>query len=79
LIATYGYRDLPYGIKVMFSYDGGKSWSEGKYIYSNDISGDLGYPSTVELRDGSLLTVFYAHIDHDGEAVILAQKWRLEK
>lgn len=77
LIATYGYRSLPYGIKVMFSYDSGKSWCEGKYLYSNDISGDLGYPSTVELPDGSLLTVFYAKLDHDGEALILAQKWCL--
>jgi hypothetical protein len=77
LIATYGYRKLPYGIKVMFSYDGGKSWGEEKYLYSNDISGDLGYPSTVELLDGSLLTVFYAKLDHDGEALILAQKWCL--
>ena len=83
LIATYGYRDLPYGIKVMFSYDGGKSWSEGKYIYSNDISWDLGYPSTVELRDGSLLTIFYASPyatpDNEGGAVILGQKWSFEK
>lgn len=77
LIATYGYRSLPYGIKVMFSHDGGKSWGEEKYLYSNDISGDLGYPSTVELLDGSLLTVFYAKLDHDGEALILAQKWCL--
>ncbi len=79
LIATYGYRSLPYGIKVMFSYDGGKSWSEGEYLYSNDISWDLGYPSTVELSDGSLLTIFYATTNNEGGAVILGQKWSFEK
>jgi hypothetical protein len=63
----------------MFSYDGGKSWSEGKYLYSNDISGDLGYPSTVELPDGSLLTVFYATPNANGGAAIFGQKWRFEK
>lgn len=47
--------------------------------YSDDISGDLGYPSTVELPDGSLLTAFYAKLDHDGKALILAQKWCLVK
>ena len=78
LIATYGYRTLPYGIKAMFSYDGGKSWSDGEYLYSNDISGDLGYPSTIEFPDGSLLTVFYARHDNADEALIFGQRWNFE-
>ena len=79
LIATYGHREPPYGIKVTFSHDGGESWSESSYLYDQGATHDLGYPSTVELTDGSLLTVFYAKLDHDGEALILAQKWRLGK
>ena len=77
LIATYGYRDLPYGIKAMISRDGGKTWSEGEYLYSNEISADLGYPSTLELTDGSLLTVFYATPEKNGPAIIMQQKWSL--
>ncbi|MBQ8552488.1 MAG: hypothetical protein IJ428_06720 [Clostridia bacterium] len=49
----------------------------GKTVIS--YSEDDGYPSTVELSDGSLLTVFYAHTDNDGLAVILQQKWSFEK
>lgn len=79
LICTYGFRaEAPFGIKAMFSNDNGKTWDTDHFIYSNEISYDLGYPSTVELADGSLLTVFYA-IPKEGEAaVIMQQKWRFE-
>ena len=78
LICTYGYREAPFGIKAMFSSDGGKTWDTGNDIYINNVNGDLGYPSTIELRDGSLLTVFYAHQSEDQPAVIMQQKWRFE-
>ena len=82
LICTYGFRGDPYakapfGIRAMISLDGGESWSDYTDIYVNNISLDLGYPETVELRDGSLLTVFYAHESAKDPAVILQQKWRI--
>lgn len=43
------------------------------------VHGDIGYPATVELDDGSLLTVFYAHLDRNAPAEIFQQKWRFEK
>jgi hypothetical protein len=61
----------------MISRDGGKTWSEGEYLYSNEISADLVYPSTVELTGGSLLTVFYATPEKNGPAIIMQQKWSL--
>ena len=86
LVATYGYRLFPYGIQAMVSHDEGKTWCEGQYLYSNEISNDIGYPSTVELSDGSLLTVFYAKLEddgdsvvHDGGSAVLAQRWRFEE
>ena len=79
LISVYEYRNYPFGIKAMFSYDGGKSWDTDHDIYTNEASWDLGYPSTVELNDGSLLTVFYAKASEDAPAVIMQQKWRFEK
>jgi len=79
LVATYGYREAPYGIRAMFSSDGGDSWDTDHDLYVNGISLDLGYPSTVELSDRSLLTVFYAHPLKDEPAVIMQQKWRFEK
>ena len=79
LICTYGHRkSVPYGIKAMFSFDGGKTWDTDHFLYENNISSDLGYPSTVELSDGSFITVFYAIDEKDGPAVIMQQKWRFE-
>lgn len=79
LIAVYGYREKPYGIKAMFSYDGGETWDTDNVIYTSDISSDLGYPASVELSDGSILTVFYTHHNKDSSAVIMQQKWRFDK
>ena len=83
LLSTYGFRGdpeekAPFGIRAMFSKDGGKTWDTSYRIYDNEISPDLGYPSTVELKDGSLLTVFYAIPEKGGPAVIMQQKWRLD-
>lgn len=78
LISCHGYREAPYGIKVMFSTDGGRTWGEDQWLYKNNISDDLGYPSTIELDDGSLLTVFYAKESENGPCVIMQQKWTFE-
>lgn len=61
LIATYSYRMQPFGIKVMVSDDLGKTWCEKALsLYETETSPDLGYPCSVELKDGNILTVFYA-------------------
>ena len=87
LIGSYSHRGFcgkpPYGIRVMFSRDGGENWDYGNIIYEHPSmqvgpAQDLGYPATVELRDGTLLTVFYAHPEIDGPAVIMQQKWKIE-
>lgn len=79
LMSTYCLRQEPFAVKVMFSRDEGESWDTDYDLYVNGISADMGYPSTVELGDGSLLTVFYAKQNSDDEpAVIMGQKWKFE-
>ncbi len=75
LISAYGYREAPYGVRLMFSTDGGRSWDTDWVLDDRGQSGDLGYPATVELKDGSLLTVWYEN--RDGESRILQRKWTL--
>lgn len=79
LISTYGRRKMPYGIMAMASLDGGKTWEKDIRIYENLVSDDIGYPSTIELPDSTLLTVFYARLtDEDSPCVIMQQKWKIE-
>ncbi len=54
-----GSATFPHGIEVRHSGDGGRTWSPPERIAGFD--GDGGYPATVELADGRLLTAFYAH------------------
>lgn len=77
LISTYGRRKQPYGIMAMVSLDGGKSWIKDLRLFETDGSDDIGYPSTIELDDGTLLTVFYARENEDPPCRILQQKWKL--
>ncbi|AKP49634.1 sialidase family protein [Cyclobacterium amurskyense] len=61
LLLTYGNRkDGQFGVAAKFSKDKGNTWSE-EYILVDDLnSRDCGYPSSVQLEDGSILTAFYA-------------------
>jgi hypothetical protein len=54
------------GIDVRFSEDEGKTW--GKAYRVADFGRDGGYPSSVQLADGRILTVYYARVveGHDG-------------
>ncbi len=76
LLCTYGYRREPYGIRGCFSRDGGKTWDiENEIVLRDDGSSrDLGYPCSVELGDGSILTVYYIHQD-DLIRHIAATRW----
>ena len=79
LVAVYGRRIQPYGIMAMLSRDGGETWDVDHSLFTDEATSDIGYPSTVELSDGSLLTVFYARPTPDAPSVvIMQQRWRLE-
>jgi len=79
LISAYGRRIEPYGIRMMFSKDYGRTWDTNHVLFENPIKRDGGYPATVELADGSLLTVFYTYPDNESVAVICQQKWRMDE
>ena len=78
LLMTYGYRRSPFGNQARLSEDHGRTWSEALIISGDGASGDLGYPSTAELEDGSLLTVWYEHLKNSPHAVLRQARWRLQ-
>ena len=77
LLMTYGHRRPPFGIEARLSDDQGHTWSGPWLISSDGASGDLGYPSTVELDDGLLLTVWYEALTSSPHAVLRQARWRL--
>ncbi len=78
LLMTYGHRRAPLGNQARVSKDAGRTWSEPVIISGDGASGDLGYPSTVELDDGTLLTVWYEAMKGSPRAVLRQAHWRLQ-
>lgn len=79
LLVSYGVRKIPYSERACISKDGGKTWDiENEIVLSLSESGDLGYPASVQLDDGSILTIYY-QIDKEGEKTSLMQThWKLK-
>ncbi len=78
LISTFSHRSKPYGIWAVFSKDNGETWGDESILFEGQDSDDLGYPSTIELDNGELLTVFYTRENDFVPAVIMQQKWTFE-
>ena len=84
LLASYGRRIAPMGERACISKDEGKTWDvHNEIVLSNAVpqnSGDLGYPSSVQLPDGSIWTVYYQiEREEDGEyPSLMATHWKLK-
>lgn len=77
LVLCHSRRTEPCGQRAMISYDNGLTWSEEIVISPESPDWDHGYPSSVELSDGSILTVYYQKHPGDSYNSILATRWTL--
>jgi Neuraminidase (sialidase) len=61
VVFTFGEREHPCGVHALVSHDGGNSWDENHLVIVADDAPnwDTGYPSSVELKDGKIFTVYY--------------------
>ena len=61
VLLTYGSR-MPgmLGVQARLSADGGATWSDPIVLVSGLDSPDCGYPATLELDDGRLVTLYYS-------------------
>ncbi|MDI9471241.1 MAG: sialidase family protein [Bacillota bacterium] len=78
LISVFGRRREPFGQRVILSRDEGESWQDFA-LREDGPDSDLGYPSSVELGDGSLLTVYYQRVPGDHQTSLLWTHWALEQ
>lgn len=63
ILCTYGHRRPPFGIRACLSHDDGETWDvQNEIILRDDGLGvDLGYPYSIQLPDGNILTVYYIY------------------
>jgi hypothetical protein len=80
LVSVYGRRFGAFGEYACVSDDHGRTWDTANEIkLAGHFNGDLGYPASAELADGSILTVYY-QADAKGEKPCLAGTlWKLKK
>ncbi len=77
IVMVYGRREAPFGERAKVTYDGGETWSE-EIVLCETSPCDLGYPASVELSDGSILTVYYQQkAEGEGFPSILCTRWNL--
>jgi hypothetical protein len=67
LVLSYGNRVAgQYGVLAKISSDEGKTWGEPVRL-AETLNSDCGYPSSVQLADGRILTAYYAKGSADYE------------
>jgi sialidase-1 len=77
LIMSYGYRLVPFGQRIAISNDDGATWEHDFILRDDGPDWDLGYPSTVEMSDGSLFTVYYQKVPGDHRNSLHWSRWNL--
>jgi len=62
LLLCYGNRVEPLGVQAMLSLDAGKTWDRNRRtaIGWTSLNTDCGYPSSVQLDDGTIVTMYYS-------------------
>jgi hypothetical protein len=61
VLCSYGHRREPLSVRAMLSDDEGQTWDYENFItlYELPAKHDFGYPVSVELSPGEILTVYY--------------------
>lgn len=80
ILVTYGVRERANrGVAVRVSADEGRTWEAAWPIVKLDGARDSGYPSTVQLGDGTLVTAWYASgiVQHERYHMGVL-RWKLE-
>lgn len=65
VVAIYGYRLMPAGIRATVSEDGGQTWGREIIVRNDGGSWDLGYPNAWHVRDNEVGTLYYFNSKDD--------------
>lgn len=77
LLLSYAIRHDPPGVRFCFSDDGGRTWDNDHQLELTDApSGDLGYPATTELPDGTFVSIYYQRSQVAEKPSLMMTRWR---
>ena len=78
LLTVYGRRSNACGEYACLSDDEGRTWDVANEIkLAGHFNGDLGYPASAELPDGSILTVYYQAEKPGEKTCLMGTLWRM--
>ena len=60
ILMCYGVRNNQKSVIYRIGDENGSNWSEPNVLVVLDGAGDMGYPSSVQLEDGTIVTAYYA-------------------
>jgi hypothetical protein len=78
ILCTYGYRNSPYGIRIVISQDMGSTWNVSEFLTVVDglPNKNLGYPVTLMRKNGTFNTIYYSQ-NSDGTTSINSASFQL--
>jgi len=77
ILVSYAIRHDPPGERFCFSSNEGKSWDVENQLTLHDApDGDLGYPSTVELANGTFVSVYYQKENAGEKPSLMMTRWQ---
>lgn len=80
ILVVYGKRWAPFGEYACISTDNGATWDlDNEIKLASAFDGDLGYPASVQLNDGTLWTVYYQSAQPGDLPCLMGTHWRLTK
>lgn len=80
LLTVYGRRFDACGEYACLSDDEGRTWDVANEIkLAGHFNGDLGYPASAELPDGSILTLYYQAERPGEKTCLMGTLWRIRK
>ena len=80
VLATYHSRHVPFGIMAVLSGDQGQTWDFAHPVYlARSWGPDGGWPTSVQLEDGSILTAYglQAYRNEGADTVTEVVRWQL--
>ncbi|MCA1809937.1 MAG: glycoside hydrolase, partial [Lentisphaerae bacterium] len=77
ILVSHAIRHQPPGQRFCLSADEGLTWDIANQLTLQDApDGDLGYPASVELDDGTLLSVYYQKERAGEKPCLMSTHWR---